>query len=152
MQKQLRSGGHLLTETWIVGIGASAGGLKALQQFLQHMRNDSDLAFVIILHLSPEHESNLAALLQHHTSMPVTQGTEVTRVERNHVYVIPPARDLALTDGTLQLSEPQRHHGQHVAIDLFFRTLAETHGPNAAALVLSGTGSDGASGLKRVKE
>lgn len=116
------------------------------------MPNDSDLAFVIILHLSPEHESNLAGLLQYHTAMPVTQVTEPTRVERNHVYVIPPASHLALADGTLRLSEPQRVHGQHVAIDLFFRTLAETHGPNAAAVMLSGTGSDGASGLKRVKE
>src|SRR5215207_9263380 len=112
MQKQLRSGGHLLTETWIVGIGASAGGLKALQQFLQHMRNDSDLAFVIILHLSPEHESNLAGLLQYHTSMPVTQVTETTHVERNHVYVIPPASHLSLSDSTLRLSEAQRLHGQ----------------------------------------
>jgi two-component system, chemotaxis family, CheB/CheR fusion protein len=136
----------------IVGIGASAGGLKALQQFFQHMRPDSDLAFVTILHLSPEHESNLAGLLQYHTAMPVMQVTEATRVERNHVYVIPPASHLSLSDGTLRLSKPQRLHGQHVAIDLFFRTLAETHGPNAAAVVLSGTGSDGASGLKRVKE
>ena len=116
------------------------------------MPHDSDLAFVVILHLSPEHESNLAGLLQYHTAMPVTQVTEATRVERNHVYVIPPAKHLALADGSLRLSEPQRLHGQHVAIDLFFRTLAETHGPNAAAVVLSGTGSDGASGLKRVKE
>jgi two-component system CheB/CheR fusion protein len=144
--------GHPISEPWIVGIGASAGGLKALQQFFQRMRSDSDLAFVIILHLSPEHESNLAGLLQYHTAMPVMQVTGATQVECNHVYVIPPASNLALADGTLRLSEPQRLHGQHVAIDLFFRTLAETHGSNAAAVVLSGTGSDGASGLKRVKE
>ncbi|MEO7909907.1 MAG: chemotaxis protein CheB [Roseiflexaceae bacterium] len=136
----------------IIGIGASAGGLKALQQFFQHTRSDSDLAFVVILHLSPEHESNLAALLQHHTAMPVTQVTEATRVERNHVYVIPPASQLSMSDGMLRLSEPPPRHGQHVAIDLFFRTLAEAQGPDAAAVVLSGTGSDGASGLKRVKE
>jgi two-component system CheB/CheR fusion protein len=144
--------GHPSSGPSIVGIGASAGGLKALQQFFQHMPNDSGLAFVIILHLSPEHESNLAALLQHHTAMPVTQVTEATPVERNHVYVIPPTSHLELADDTLQLSQPQRLHGQHVAIDLFFRTLAKTHGPNAAAVVLSGTGSDGTNGLKRVKE
>jgi two-component system CheB/CheR fusion protein len=144
--------GHPSGALRIVGVGASAGGLKALQEFFQHMRADSGLAFVIILHLSPEHESNLAGLLQYHTAMPVTQVTEATPVERNHVYVIPPASDLALTDGHLQLSEPQRRHGQHVAVDLFFRTLADTHGPNAVAVVLSGSGSDGASGLKRVKE
>ncbi len=151
-QAQPSDDGRPFSEPWIVGIGASAGGLKALQQFFQHVRADSDLAFVIILHLSPEHESNLAGLLQYHTAMPVTQVTEATRVERNHVYVIPPASHLSLADGSLRLSEPQRLHGQHVAIDLFFRTLAETHGPSAAAVVLSGTGSDGASGLKRVKE
>jgi len=136
----------------IVGIGASAGGLRAVQQFFEHMRSDSGLAFVVILHLSPEHESNLAALLQQHTAMPVTQVTESTPVEGNHVYVIPPASHLELSDGTLRLSVPEIRHGQHVAIDLFFRTLAETHGSSAAAVVLSGTGADGASGLKRVKE
>ena len=149
---QSSDNGRSFSGPMIVGIGASAGGLKALQEFFQHMRGDSGLAFVIILHLSPEHESNLAALLQHHTAMPVMQVNEATHVERNHVYVIPPGSHLALTDGTLRLSEPQRRHGQQVAIDLFFRTLAETHGSNAAAVVLSGTGSDGASGLKRVKE
>src|SRR5204863_740183 len=92
--------GRMLSGPAIVGIGASAGGLKALQQFFQHMRDDSDLAFVIILHLSPEHESNLAGLLQYHTAMPVTQVTEATRVERNHVYVIPPASHLSLADGS----------------------------------------------------
>jgi two-component system CheB/CheR fusion protein len=152
VQAQLPGAGRSFDGSWIVGIGASAGGLKALQQFFQHMRNDSGLAFVIILHLSPEHESNLAGLIQYHTGMPVTQVTEPMRVERNHVYVIPPSSHLAISDEMLRLSKPQRPYGQHVAIDLFFRTLAETHGPNAVAVVLSGTGADGANGLKRVKE
>jgi two-component system, chemotaxis family, CheB/CheR fusion protein len=151
-QAQLPGTGRSSNGSWIVGIGASAGGLKALQQFFQRMRNDSGLAFVIILHLSPEHESNLAGLIQYHTAMPVTQVTEPTRVEPNHIYVIPPSSHLALADGMLRLSKPQRLLGQHVTIDLFFRTLAETHGSNAAAVVLSGTGADGANGLKRVKE
>ena len=76
--------GHPISEPWIVGIGASAGGLKALQQFFQHMRSDSDLAFVIILHLSPEHESNLAGLLQYHTTLPVTQVTETIALLSSH--------------------------------------------------------------------
>ena len=121
-QEQLSTDDQPLSGPWIVGIGASAGGLKALQQFFQHTRNDCDLALWIILHLSPEHESNLAGLLQYHTALPVTQVTEVTHVERNHVYVIPPASHLSLFDDTLRLSEPQRLPGQHVAIDLFFRT------------------------------
>ena len=108
LRLQPSADGQPFSGPWIVGIGASAGGLKALQQFFQHMRTDSDLAFVIILHLSPEHESNLAGLLQYHTTLPVTQVTETTQVERNHVYVIPPASHLSLSDGVLRLSEPSR--------------------------------------------
>jgi len=136
----------------VVGIGASAGGLKALQSFFQHMPATTNMTFVVILHLSPEHESNLAALLQYHTVMPVRQVNEPTPVLPNHVYVIPPTKHLSMNDGTIRLSEPERVHGRHVAIDLFFRTLADAHGSNAAAVVLSGTGSDGTSGMKRVKE
>lgn len=136
----------------VVGIGASAGGLKALQSFFEHLPPDSSMAFVVILHLSPEHESNLAALLQSYTRMPVTQVNESTHILPNHVYVIPPSKDLSMNDGMLRLSDPERPFGRHVAIDLFFRTLAEAHGSSAAAVVLSGTGSDGTSGMKRVKE
>lgn len=137
---------------FIVGIGASAGGLTALQNFFGHMPAASGMAFVVIVHLLPEHESSLPTILQQHTSMPVLVVTEPARVEPNHVYVIPPTRHLSMQDGVILLSEPDRPRGRRVPIDLFFRTLAETHGSQAAAIVLSGVGSDGTLGLTRVKE
>ena len=116
----------------VVGIGASAGGLKVIQQLMTELPNDSGLSFVIVMHLSPEHESNLAAILQRTTAMPIIQVTEEITVRANHVYVIPPSRHLALEDGRLVLSEPQQKPGRRVVIDLFFRTLAEHwgHGPS----------------------
>jgi two-component system, chemotaxis family, CheB/CheR fusion protein len=137
---------------FIVGIGASAGGISALQRFFDHMPADSGMAFVVIVHLPPDHESNLPAILQQHSSMPVLAVTDTVQVEANHVYVISPTKHLTMQDGTIQLSEPDRPRGRRVPIDLFFRTLAETHGSQAAAIVLSGVGADGTLGLTRVKE
>ena len=135
-----------------VGIGASAGGIKALKEFFAKMPVDSGMAFVVILHLSEEYESSLAQILQSNTAMPVMQITETVKVEPNHVYVIPPAKGLAMVDGTIQLTEPTHIKGKRVPIDLFFRTLADAYGKNGIAVVLSGTGSDGTLGLERVKE
>jgi two-component system, chemotaxis family, CheB/CheR fusion protein len=136
----------------IVGIGGSAGGLKALQSFFQDLPSDTNMAYLVILHLSPEHESNLAAVLQSHTSMPVMQVNQTTVIQPNHVYVIPPTKYLSMSDGSLRLSESERPFGRHVAIDLLFRTLAEARGAAVAAVLFSGTGSDGTGGMKRVKE
>lgn len=136
----------------VVGLGASAGGVRALQTFFRHMPADSGNAFVVIMHLSPEHESALPAILQQETEMPVAAVTEPMQLEVNHVYIIPPNQSLALTDGWLRLSERLRSDGQPVAIDLFLRTLAESHGEEAIGVILSGSGSDGASGIARVKE
>ena len=136
----------------IVGIGASAGGLAALMRFFEAMPASNGMAFVIILHLSPKHESNVAGILQRVTRMAVTQVTGPLRIEPDHVYVIPPSHDLTMDDGELRLAEPQRTSGPHVAIDLFFRTLAQVHQERAVAIVFSGTGTDGAAGLARVKE
>jgi two-component system CheB/CheR fusion protein len=136
----------------LVGVGASAGGLQPLQHFFAHMPPDSGMAFVVILHLSPTHESHAASLLQHVTTMPVVQVTEAVSVAPNHVYVIPPAQDLSMVDGTIQLQEREDARARHAPIDLFFRTLAETHGQFSAAVVLSGSGADGASGIERIKE
>ncbi|MDQ3060309.1 MAG: PAS domain S-box protein [Pseudomonadota bacterium] len=136
----------------VVGIGASAGGLEALLRFLEHMPAGNSMAFVIILHLSPKHESNAAEILQRSTSMPVVQVVKRTAIEADHVYVIPPSHDLAMNDGHLQLAEPTRIKGMHLAIDLFFRTLAQVHRERSVAIVMSGTGADGAVGLARVKE
>jgi two-component system CheB/CheR fusion protein len=136
----------------LVGIGASAGGLQALQHFFTHMPADSGMAFVVIMHLSPTHESHVASLLQHTTKMPVIQVTEAVHVAPNHVYVIPPTQDLSMVDGSISLQEREASRAGRAPIDLFFRTLAETHGHSAAAIVLSGSGADGASGVERVKE
>lgn len=135
-----------------VGIGASAGGIKALKEFFAATPADPGMAFVVILHLSPNHESSLAEIIQKETALSVTQVTETVKVEPNHVYVIPPNKNLAMTDGVIKLTEPEPTLGTRVAIDLFFRTLANAYGANAVCIVLSGTGSDGTLGLKQVKE
>jgi two-component system CheB/CheR fusion protein len=135
-----------------VGIGASAGGLQALSTFFEHMPSGSGMAFVVILHLSPKHESHVDHVLQGVTGMPVIQVTQSTAVKPDHIYVISPNKDLQMSDGYLTLADPQRNRGRHTAIDLFFRTLAHAHKSHAVGIVLSGTGSDGTIGLKSVKE
>lgn len=136
----------------VVGLGASAGGIAALRAFFQNTPADTGLAFAVILHLSPEHESQLPAILQQDTAMRVRQVDAPQPIEPNHVYVISPARQLSLADGHVTPGEPAQPAGHRAAIDLFFRTLAEARGPNAVAVVLSGAGSDGALGITRVKE
>ena len=138
--------------TPVVGLGGSAGSIQALRTFFEHMPADSGLAFVVVVHLSPEHESSLASLLQNTTRMPVVQATEPVEVEPDHVYVIAPAKSLSMEDGHLRLFDLEPRRGKHVVVDLFFRALADTHGPNSVAIVLSGADGDGAIGLKRMKE
>ncbi len=134
----------------IVGLGASATGIAALQEFFTAMPVDSGTAFVVIMHLSPLHESTLADLFQRPTAMPVV--ADGVTVEPNAVHVIPPAKFLAAVDGHLGLVDAEEQRGKRAAVDYFFRTPAETHGAQALAVVLSGTGGDGALGLKRIKE
>jgi two-component system CheB/CheR fusion protein len=136
----------------VVGVGASAGGIGALLKLFEHMPERTGMAFVVILHLSPRHESNVDAILRRVTRMPVSQVEAPTPIEADHVYVISPARALSMSDGQLMVSNAERPRGGHVAIDLFFRTLADTHRDRAVSIVLSGTGSDGAVGLRRIKE
>jgi two-component system CheB/CheR fusion protein len=136
----------------VVGLGASAGGIRAFKEFFAHVPPTSGMAYVVILHLSPEHESHLAEVLQDSTEMPVRQVCEADQIEPNHVYVIPPNRSLAITDGHLALSEIKRIEERRAPVDIFFRTLAETKRERAVCVVLSGTGADGSMGLKRIKE
>ena len=136
----------------VVGIGASAGGLPALLRLFSALPAEHGMAFVVILHLSPEHESAAGAILQRVTPMPVHQVSERLPIEPGHVYVIAPNLQLSMDDGHLAVTALERSPGRHTAIDLFFRTLAEAHERCAIAIVLSGTGSDGAVGLGRVKE
>lgn len=136
----------------VVGIGASAGGIKALGQFFSHVPPRTPIAYVVILHLSPDHDSQLAEVLQMSASMPVVQVRETMTLEPAHVYVIPPNQTLQASDGTLRLSPMRSVEERRAPVDLFFRTLADAYGPRAAAVVLSGTGPNGSSGLKRIKE
>ena len=136
----------------IVGIGASAGGLEAFKAFFDHMSGDADMAFVLLSHLSPDHGSMLSELLARHTRMSVADATDGTEVEARHVYVIPPDATLTIRDGVLQLSKPAPPRKYRWPIDTFLMSLAEDQGDNAVAIVLSGSGSDGARGLRAVKE
>ena len=136
----------------VVGIGASAGGLEAICTFFKQMPADCDMAFVVVLHLSADHQSVADRIIQETTAMPVRQVSEPVPIERNHVYVISPANRLSTNDGYLRVSPANRRRGDHVAIDLFFRDLADVHKDHAFCVVLSGTGADGAVGLSRIKE
>ena len=135
----------------VVGLGASAGGVAALQQFFGDMQPDTGLAFVVVMHLSPEFESQLANVIQQKTTMAVTQVTEPVKVRPNNVYVIPPHHQLTFSDSTLHLVEPQQQLGKRIAIDLFFRTLAQAYGQRAVCVIMSGTDSDGVIGLKHIR-
>ena len=136
----------------IVGIGASAGGLEALRSFFNALPGDTGMAFVVITHLHPEHESHMAEILQRQTSMPTTQIRNKTKVEANHVYVIPPNRSILLTDTHLDTQEFDEPHGRRTPIDHFFRSLAASGHADPVAIVLSGGGTDGSVGIKDVKE
>jgi two-component system CheB/CheR fusion protein len=104
----------------VIGLGGSAGSISALQAFFSRMPGDSGLAFVVVLHLSPEHESSLAALLQNVTPMVVVQVSEAVKVEPNCVYVIPPGKNLLMTDGQLVLNDLRHENGKRSAVDIFF--------------------------------
>ena len=138
-------------EFTIVGIGASAGGLQALQAFFEELPGDTGMAYVVITHLHPEHESHLAELLQRHTQMPVQQVTSSTPIEKDHVYVIPPDRGLILEDGKVSTAPFTEPRGQRTPVDHFFRSLARGRS-NTVGVILSGGGTDGAVGVKAIKE
>jgi len=135
----------------VVGLGASAGGVAVLQQFFAGMATDSGLAFVVVMHLAPDFESNLASILQVKTAMPVIQVHEPAHVLPNHVYVIPPNKQLIFENSFLRLVEGQSRAGRRVTIDLFFRTLAQSYGQRAICVILTGSDSDGVIGLKHIR-
>ncbi len=134
----------------VVGIGASAGGLEAFSELLSHLPDDTGMAFVLIQHLDPGHESHLTELLSKASRMPVSEVNGEMRAEANHVYVIAPRRNLAISDGILQ-TPPRPAGGRNVPIDSFLRALAADRGSRAIGVVLSGTGSDGTLGLQAIK-
>lgn len=136
----------------VVGLGGSAGSIPAFCEFFRQVTPGSGMAYVVVLHLSPHHESHLDHVLQGATSLPVLQVHERVRVQPDHVYVIPPNRSLSMNDGTLEVSEITGFEERRAPIDIFFRTLADTHDSRAVCVILSGSGSDGSAGLRRVKE
>lgn len=136
----------------IVGIGASAGGLEAFTELLRALPTDTGMAFVLVQHLEPKHDSVLTTLLARVTIMPVQEVREGMHVEPNHVYVIPANADLSLLDGLLHIVDRKLTAGRHLPIDYFFRSLAEMQGPRAVGVVLSGTASDGTAGIKAIKQ
>ncbi|WP_339651874.1 chemotaxis protein CheB [Halopseudomonas pelagia] len=136
----------------IVGIGASAGGLEAFTAFFEHLPPDSGMAFVLVQHLSPDHESALTEILGRVAPIPVVVAQHGMRVEPNRVYVIPPDATLTIKDSCLLVVKPAPARVHRRPIDSFFASLAQDQGDNAVSIVLSGVGSDGASGLASVKE
>ncbi len=136
----------------IVGIGASAGGLEALELFFENMPADSGMAFVVIQHLDPDHKGILPELLQRATTMKVFQASDGLKVTQNCVFVIPPNKSMSLLNGALHLFDPVESRGQRLPIDIFFRSLADDRQEKSIGIILSGMGSDGSLGLRSIKE
>ncbi|UQA59153.1 chemotaxis protein CheB [Polyangium aurulentum] len=135
----------------VVGIGASAGGLEAFTKFFRAMPDQSGVAFVLVMHLDPTHESMMAELLAKHTGMNVSQAADGMPILPDHVYIIPPNKQLTIKDGALHLTRPVERRGLRMPIDRFFHSLAEDQGERAIGVILSGTGSDGTQGIKAIK-
>ena len=136
----------------VVGIGASAGGLDACTKLLDALPAGNGMAFILVQHLDPTHESMMVDLLAGHTAMTVRQATDGMLIEREHLYVIPPGTYLSVGTGALHLSPPQARHGARLPFDFLLHSLAEECGARAICVILSGTGADGSLGLKAVKE
>jgi two-component system CheB/CheR fusion protein len=136
----------------VVALGASAGGLEAFERFFRHVPTNPGMAFIVIQHLDPSHTSMLAELIARYTDMKVHQVTDGMQIAPNHIYVIPPNRDLSIVGSVLQLFPPSAPRGFRLPIDAFFRALAIDQGKYAIGVILSGTGSDGSSGLRTIKE
>lgn len=137
---------------YIVGVGASAGGLEALEKFFGNMPPDSGMGFVVIQHLSPDYKTLMVELLSKHTRMKVYQAEDIMEVRPNCVYLIPRKKNMTIFHGKLLLTEQNHSQRPNLPIDIFFRSLAEDQGKKAIGVVLSGTGSDGTRGIRAIKE
>lgn len=135
-----------------VGVGASAGGLEAIETFFSAMPEDSGLAFIVIQHLSPDYKSLMVELLSKKTRIPVHHSADGMAVEPNNIYMIPPKKNMTIFHGNLILTDKETHRGGNLPIDIFLKSLAEDKGKRAIAVILSGTGSDGARGVRAIKE
>lgn len=139
-------------ETRVVGIGTSAGGLEALQEFFKSVPNDSEIAYVVIQHLSPDYKSLMDELLARFTKLPIFVIKSGMIIKPNTIYLIPPRKNLYISQNKLILMDVDLNKGLNLPIDTFFRSLAEERGKDAIGIVLSGTGSDGTAGIKAIKE
>ena len=135
---------------FVVGVGASAGGLDAIERLFDNMPFNTGMAFVVVQHLSPTSESMMGELLARHTEMPIHQVTDGMPVQKNCIYLIPPKKNMMLSSGKLLLTDQDLNGSLNLPIDIFFRSLAEDAGRRAIAIVLSGTGSDGSRGIREV--
>ena len=135
----------------VVALGASAGGLEAFKNFFDIVPANSGMAFVLIQHLEPTHQSLMVDLLASHTSMKVTQAADGMQIECNNVYLIPPGAYLAIAGNSLHLSKPAERHGARMPVDFFLRSLAEARAERAICAIFSGTGADGSLGIKAIK-
>ncbi|BDV01071.1 chemotaxis protein CheR [Thermodesulfomicrobium sp. WS] len=142
----------MATPSYYVGIGASAGGLEAIEHFFRTMPRHSGLAFIIVQHLSPDYKSLMVELLSKKTTIPVYRAEDGMEVEADTIYLIPPKKNLYIFHGRLVLNEQETTRGINLPIDIFLRSLAEDQGEKAIAVILSGTGSDGMRGVRAVKE
>src|ERR1700760_3076906 len=137
---------------YVVGIGASAGGLEALEQFFENVHLDTGMAFVVVQHLSPDFKSLMDEILARRTALPISLVEDAMVVEPDHVYLIPPKKEMIISGGRLLLSERGRDQELALPVDVFFRSLARDCGPLAIAVVLSGSGTDGSRGIRDVHE
>ncbi|MFW6218582.1 MAG: chemotaxis protein CheB [Bacteroidota bacterium] len=156
-EKKLTNQGTLINqqsenEHFYVGIGASAGGLEALQEFFKHMPSDTGLIFIIIQHLSPDYKSLMNELLSRYTSMKIKIVEDGIRLEPNTVFLIPPKKNMTIFNDQLYLKDFPQKQGLNLPIDIFFRSLAEEKGKRSIGIILSGTGSDGTLGIRAIKE
>lgn len=152
-RKPTKTKTKILSEFPVVGIGASAGGLAAFESFFTSIPTDTNtgMAFVLVQHLAPNHESLLRDIIRNYTDMKVFEVEDAMPVQPNCVYVIPPNHDMAILNSTFQLLEPSLPHGHRLPIDFFFHSLAQDQHKRAIAIVLSGTGSDGSKGIASIK-
>jgi two-component system, chemotaxis family, CheB/CheR fusion protein len=140
------------TDHYVIGIGASAGGLEPINELFDSMPDDTNFSFVVIQHLSPDHKSLMGELLAKHTSMSIMEAEDGMMVKPNCIYLIPNKKIMTLANGVLKLQDKERYQVPNNAIDTFFESLAKDKGKNAVAIILSGTGSDGTKGIEAIKK
>jgi two-component system CheB/CheR fusion protein len=146
------SDGTASEPTALVGIGASAGGLEALEAFFQRMPSDTGMAFIVVQHLSPDFKSLMSELLSRHTEMPIYRVRDGMRLEANSVYLIPPKKEMLVSNGVFLLTDKDPQQSLALPIDVFFRSLAQDAKERAVGIVMSGTGSDGSRGVRAIHE